>query len=100
YEPGDKIRWGLDVPAEKVDMTLYDLRIDPDERVNVAYKEEYEELAAFFRNKLGGIVLGDGRVECDWTKENTFTVHNFAEGAHDRKLNIPEAIIPEVQRPI
>ncbi|MDZ8117791.1 sulfatase-like hydrolase/transferase [Pontiella agarivorans] len=95
YEPGEKIRWGLDAPPEEVDMTLYDLRVDPKERVNVAYAEEYAELAAFFRNKLGRIILGDGRVECDWTKENKFTVHNFAKGAHDRKLEIPKEIIPK-----
>ncbi len=99
YKPGDKIRWGLDAKPEEVDMSLYDLRIDPKERVNVAYYEPYKELAAFFRNKLGSIVLGDGRVECDWTKENEFTVSDFAKGAHDRKLNIPAKIIPKPQLP-
>ncbi|MDF7824179.1 sulfatase-like hydrolase/transferase [Pontiellaceae bacterium B12227] len=95
FKPGDRIRWGLDAPAEEVDMVLYDLRVDPDEQANLAYQPEYEQLAAFFRTKLGNIVLGDGRVECDWTKENEFTVSNFAAGAHDRKLNIPETIIPK-----
>lgn len=98
YEPGEKIRWGLDAPAEEVDMSLYDLRVDPKEQVNVAYNERYQELAAFFRNKLGSITLGDGRVECDWTQENKFTIHNFAKGAHDRVLNIPENMIPKVER--
>lgn len=97
YQPGEKIRWGLDAPAEDVDMSLYDLRVDPKEQANVAYQERYEDLAAFFRNKLGGIVLGDGRVECDWTQENKYHVSNFAAGAHDRRLNIPEAIIPDGQ---
>ncbi|VGO12794.1 Arylsulfatase [Pontiella desulfatans] len=94
YEPGANMRWGLDAPAAEVDMSLYDLRVDPKEQANVAYSEPYAELAAFFRNKLGGIVLGDGRVECDWTQKNTFKVSNFAAGAHDRKLNIPQSIIP------
>ena len=78
-------------------MSLYDLRIDPLERVNVAYQENYEELAAFFRNKLGNIILGDRRVECDWSKENKFHISNFAAGAHDRKLDIPEKIIPAIK---
>ncbi len=97
YEPGENIRWGVDAPAVEVDMSLYDLRVDPMERVNVAYQDKYADLAEFFRQKLGNIVLGDGRVECDWTKENKFHISNFAAGAHDRKLNIPEAIIPKVK---
>ncbi len=94
YEPGAKIRWGLDAPAKDVDMSLYDLRIDPKERVNVADHEPYKKLAAFFRNKLGSIVLGDGRLECDWTQENKYHVSNFAKGAHDRKLEFPEGVVP------
>ena len=97
FEPGDKIRWGLEAPADEVDLSLYDLRIDPKEQVNVAYQPRYEELTAFFRNKLGNIVLGDGRIECDWTQENKFIISNFAPGAHDRVLNIPETIIPKVE---
>ncbi len=99
YEPGDRIRWGLDAPAEDVDMSLYDLRVDPDERVNVAYHEPYLKLAAFFRTKLGSIVLGDGRVECDWTQKNKFHISNFAPGAHDRKLDFPKGLVPKPQLP-
>ena len=57
-----------------------------------AYHKPYERLATFFRNKLGNIVLGDGRVECDWTQENKYHISNFAPGSHERKLNIPEGI--------
>ena len=99
YEPGARMRWGLDTLAQEVDMSLYDLRVDPDERVNVAYHEPYKKLAAFLRNKLGRIVLGDGRVECDWTQENKFHVSNFAPGAHDRKLEFPLGIVPQPQLP-
>jgi len=99
YEPGEQIRWGLDAPAEDLDMTLYDLRLDPYERKNVAYDATYAKLAAFLRKKLGTIVLGDGRVECDWTQKNKYTVHNFAEGAHDRKLEIPDDVMPDVYVP-
>lgn len=99
YAPGERIRWGLDAPAEEVDMSLYDLRLDPDERRNVAQEPEYQALAAWFRQKLGSIVLGDGRLEVDWTQENVYSVHNFAEGAHDRKLDIPESVMPDVELP-
>jgi arylsulfatase A-like enzyme len=99
YEPGARIRWGLDAPASEVDMSLYDLRVDPGERINVAYHKPYEKLAAFFRTKLGNIVLGDGRVECDWTQENDYHVSNFAPGAHDRKLEFPDGIVPSPQLP-
>ncbi len=99
YEPGERIRWGLDAPARDVDMSLYDLRVDPDERINVAYHEPYAKLAAFFRDKLGRIVLGDGRIECDWTKENKYHISNFAPGAHDRNLAFPPGIVPRPQLP-
>ncbi|MEM7809286.1 MAG: sulfatase-like hydrolase/transferase, partial [Planctomycetota bacterium] len=39
YAPGEQIMWGLEASAEDVQMTLYDLRVDPLERVNVAYHE-------------------------------------------------------------
>ena len=99
YEPGERIRWGLHAAAEEVDMSRYDLRVDRKERVNVAYHKPYAELAAFFRNKLGSIVLGDGRVECDWTRENKCNISSFAPGTHDRKLDIPARIIPNPQLP-
>ncbi|MEM1109328.1 MAG: sulfatase-like hydrolase/transferase [Planctomycetota bacterium] len=99
YEPGERIRWGLEATAEEVEMSLYDLRVDPDERINVAYHGPYTGLAAFFRNKLGNIVLGDGRVEVDWTQENKYHSSNFAPGAHDHKLDFPAGTIPEPQLP-
>lgn len=94
--PGERIRWALDADAEEVDMALYDLAADPLERNNVANTKAYRPLALWFRNKLGNIVLGDGRVEVDWTKENSYVKSNFAEGADDKKLDIPEALIPSL----
>jgi len=78
-------------------MALYDLRLDPGERNNVAYEEKYVKLADWFRNKLGNIVLGDGRVEVDWSKQNDYKVSDFAKGAHNKKLNIPIEIIPKIK---
>ncbi|MEM7808284.1 MAG: sulfatase-like hydrolase/transferase, partial [Planctomycetota bacterium] len=91
---GRDIEWALNAPVEDVDLALYDLAVDPLERDNVANDPEYRELAAFLRDKLGRIVLGDGRVEVDWSKPNTYARSNFAAGADDKKLDIPPAIIP------
>ncbi|KXX66896.1 sulfatase [Flammeovirga sp. SJP92] len=89
------IKWALNCPVEKAELALYDLRVDPLERNNVADTEEYKELAQWFREKLGNIVLGDRRVECDWSKANSFAISNFAEGADDKKLDIPQNLIPQ-----
>ncbi|MEM9418770.1 MAG: sulfatase-like hydrolase/transferase [Planctomycetota bacterium] len=99
YEPGERIMWGLEASPEEVEMSLYDLRIDPDERINLAYHEPYSKLAAFLRNKLGRIVLGDGRVEVDWTQENVYHQSDFAKGEHTYQLDIPDDILPEPQLP-
>ncbi|MEM6315838.1 MAG: sulfatase-like hydrolase/transferase, partial [Planctomycetota bacterium] len=99
YEPGERIMWGLEASAEGVQMTLYDLRVDPFERVNVAYHKPYEELAAFFRQKLATIILGDGRVEADWKQVNKYHRSDFAPGAHDRVLDFPDGVVPEPQLP-
>ena len=88
------VRWALTCDRPKADMALYDLRVDPLEKNNVADKKEYRALADWFRNKLGNIVLGDGRVECDWTLPNSYNISNFAGGADDKKMDIPEEIIP------
>lgn len=98
YPPNDNIQWGLNTSRSNVEMALYDLRLDAKERKNVANDTEYKALADWFRVKLGNIVLGDGRVECDWSKENTYNISNFAEGAHDKRLAIPSSIIPVVNQ--
>lgn len=92
--PGERIRWALDANADDVDMALYDLAVDPLERNNVANTKAYRPLALWLRNKLGNIVLGDGRVEVDWSKENSYAISHFAEGADNKKLDIPNALIP------
>ncbi|MEM6312924.1 MAG: sulfatase, partial [Planctomycetota bacterium] len=68
---GRDIDWALTAPVEDVDLALYDFAVDPLERDNVADDPAYRALAAFLRDKLGRIVLGDGRVEVDWSKPNT-----------------------------
>ncbi len=93
-KPNDNIKWALECTPEEADMALFDLRVDPQERVNLAYTEEYKELANFFRNKLGNIVLGDNRLECIWKQEGVYNISDFAVGSDDKKLDIPSNIIP------
>ncbi len=93
--PNSNVKWPMECSPEEAEMALYDLRTDPKERNNVAYDAEYKELAAWFRTKLGNIVLGDGRFEAVWDQKNVFNVSNFAKGADDKKLEIPKKIIPK-----
>ncbi|WP_109831720.1 sulfatase-like hydrolase/transferase [Reichenbachiella versicolor] len=90
------IKWALQADLKNVELALYDLRVDALEQNNVAYDPNYKELAGWFRDKLGKIVLGDGRVECDWKKPNSYDISTFAKGAHDRKADIPKSIIPKI----
>ena len=90
------VRWALTCDRPKADMALYDLRIDPLEKNNVADHKDYRALADWYRTKLGNIVLGDGRVECDWTLPNSYSISNFAGGADDKVLNIPKNLIPPI----
>lgn len=90
------IKWALTCERPAADMALYDLRVDPLEKVNVANDPDYVALADWYRQKLGNIVLGDGRVECDWSKPNSYALSNFAAGADNKKLDIPAELIPEI----
>lgn len=90
------VRWALTCDRPKADMALYDLRNDPLEKNNVADLKAYRPLADWFREKLGNIVLGDGRVECDWSLPNSYNISNFAGGADDKKLDIPKELIPKL----
>jgi len=92
---GSDFKWGLTAPRKKAEMSLFDLRSDPLERNNVADDPKYAALADWFRKKLGNIVLGDGRVEADWSKENEYTLGDFAKGSHDGKLEIPAGLVPK-----
>ncbi len=95
--PNTDIKWALECSPEEAEMALFDLRIDLNEQRNVAYDEEYKELAAWLRNKLGCIVLGDRRLECDWDVKNSYNISTFAEGSDDKKLEIPKKIIPKIK---
>ena len=96
----DDITWALNCRFKHADLALYDLRVDPLERRNVANSVEYRDLASWFRQKLGSIVLGDGRVECDWSKPNSYSISNFAGGADDKKIQIPDGLTPSTDTTI
>jgi hypothetical protein len=95
--PGEDIKWALSAPRRRVEMALFDLRIDPRERNNVANEDQYVALSDWFRNKLGRIILGDRRVECDWSKENDYIISDFAVGSDDKRLKIPPSIVPAIE---
>ncbi len=97
--PNTNIKWAMNCAPEMAEMALFDLRVDPEERNNVANDPKYAELTAWFRNKLGNIVLGDGRLEVVWGEKNVYDISNFAKGADDKKLEIPKNIVPEVKAP-
>lgn len=95
--PNSNVKWPLECTPEEAEMGLYDLRVDPHERNNVAYDKEYQELAQWFREKLGNIVLGDDRLEVVWDEKNVYNVSSFAKGSDDKKLDIPKNLIPKVK---
>lgn len=97
-KPNVNVKWGVEAPRDAVEMALYDLRVDPMERNNVANDKAYKKLADWFRNKLGNITLGDGRIESNWVKQNDYNRSTFALGADDKKADIPKRIIPKVKK--
>ncbi len=96
-DPNQEMRWALDAPLEDIDPILYDLRVDPLERNNVALDPKYRALAEFLRKKAATIQLGDGRVEVDWKAENSYNRSTFGIGSDDKVLKIPAKIIPKVK---
>ncbi|MEY5010097.1 MAG: hypothetical protein RLZZ253_1236, partial [Verrucomicrobiota bacterium] len=92
--PNADIRWALAAPRAEVEMALFDLRNDPKEQHNMADHPRYLSLADFFRKKLGNIVLGDGRVEVDWSQKSEYHFSDFARGADTKRLSIPAELVP------
>ncbi len=97
-DPNKEMRWALDAPLEDIDPILYDLRVDPLERNNVALDPKYRQLAEFLRLKAATIMLGDGRIEVDWKQKSTYNRSTFGIGSDDKKLEIPKSIIPKVKK--
>lgn len=65
---GEDMDWAKRQPAEKLDMMLFNMKNDPDEKRNLAYHPEYQQIRDDFRKKLEAGVLGPDRIEYDWNK--------------------------------
>lgn len=85
----------MNAPIEEIQAGLYDLRVDPQERNNIALDPQYRALAEWFHKKLGTIALGDGRIEVDWKAMNSFYRSSFGLGSDNKKFDAPASIIPD-----
>ena len=65
---GEDMDWAKRQPAEELDMMLFNLKNDPEQKNNLAYHPEYKQIRDDFRKKLESDVLGSDRVEYDWKK--------------------------------
>ncbi|MEM6470670.1 MAG: sulfatase-like hydrolase/transferase [Planctomycetota bacterium] len=94
---GEDFKWAVKADLEEIEPTLFDLRIDPKELRNVAFDKRYRPVLDALRGKLQDVVLGDGRVEIAWTKQDAnLPAHTseFAEGADDGIIELPT--LPEI----
>lgn len=88
---GKNMDWARNVSYRELDPALYHFAEDSHEIKNLAFDEEYAEIAQAMKEKLINIVLGDNRVEVEWGKKAGGTKvyrSNFAPGAHDYKLKL------------
>ncbi|PWJ35000.1 sulfatase-like hydrolase/transferase [Sediminitomix flava] len=88
---GENMEWALNASYEELDPCLYYTSKDPHEIKNLAFDKKYKHIAMTMKEKLINVVLGDGRVEVVWGKKADGTKvfrSNFAEGAHDHKLQL------------
>lgn len=65
---GKDMGWAKRQPPEKLDMMLFNLKNDPEQKHNLAYHPEYKQIRDDFRRKLQAEVLGPDRVEYDWNQ--------------------------------
>ena len=87
---------GLVARFEEVSTLITDPAVIADQKRYVKLTKEYKELAEWFRKKLANIVLGDNRVESVWQEKNVYNISQFAVGSDDKKLDIPDRLIPKV----
>ncbi len=88
---GGDIQWALNQTYDELDPALYHMPSDPNEVNNLAFDDNYKDIASKMKEKLLNIVLGDNRIEVDWGAKATGTEiyrSNFASGAHDYKLEL------------
>lgn len=65
---GEDMDWAKRQLAEELDIMLFNLENDPDEKRNLAYHPEYKQIRDELREKLEAEVLGPDRVEYDWNQ--------------------------------
>jgi hypothetical protein len=63
---GENMDWAKHQPPEELDMMLFNLKTDPEQKHNLAYSPEYKGLRDELRAKLEADVLGPDRIEYDW----------------------------------
>ncbi|WP_168564577.1 sulfatase-like hydrolase/transferase [Crateriforma spongiae] len=88
---GVDMQWAMKADYEDLDPGLYHMPSDPHEIHNLAFDDDYREVAEKLKDKLLRIVLGDGRIEVEWgPKADGTKIHrsSFATGAHDGKLEL------------
>ncbi|QDT69958.1 Choline-sulfatase [Planctomycetes bacterium MalM25] len=90
--PIKDMKWALDATMKQVEPLLYDLRVDPGETNNVAFDKRYKSVAWTLRSKLQDVVLGDDRIEIDWSAGFMGKAERsrFALGADDKRLMVPQ----------
>lgn len=88
---GKDFKWAITADLQDIEPALFDLNADPDELNNLAFDQQYRPVLNALRSKLQNIVLGDGRVEVEWSKTGNDSAHhsNFAPGADDGRLEVP-----------
>jgi len=63
---GKDMNWAKRQPDASLDMMLFDMKNDPEQKHNLAYNPEYQEICDELKAKLEEEVLGPDRVEYDW----------------------------------
>lgn len=63
---GEDMDWAKHQPDGELDMMLFNLKTDPEQKHNLAYSPEYKGLRDELRAKLEAEVLGPDRIEYDW----------------------------------
>ncbi|MEM9480596.1 MAG: sulfatase-like hydrolase/transferase [Verrucomicrobiota bacterium] len=91
WKRGVGMDWALTAKLEDIEPTLFDLKADPEEIRNLAFDPRYRPVVDALREKLQTIVLGNNRVEVNWTREGDDEVFtsNFAPDSDDGNIDVP-----------
>lgn len=91
---GQDLDWAQNASYEELDPGLYHMPSDPKEVNNLAFDKKHKKVAQKMKQKLMDIVLGDNRVEVEWSSKGSNATgtavfkSNYAPGAHDYKLKL------------